>query len=145
MENKKKTKVLFLEDDALINEMFTKAFRNYGYEVYSFDTPAVCPLQEHKECRCSEKQTCVDIILTDIKMPLMSGLEFIEIQRKKKCKCNNIAIMSGNISVEARMRAKELNIQLFEKPVALEELVGWFKEVENTLDLDREHLNWFLK
>jgi CheY-like chemotaxis protein len=123
--------VLLLEDDTTIRETIVQILRSRGYDVYSYSTPAVCPLQESRECRCGEKQTCVDIILSDLEMPIMSGLDFIEGQRKKRCKCTSIALMSGNITEEAQSRA--------------DELFNWLLEVEKDIDEDRELLEWFLQ
>jgi len=140
-----KIRILLLEDDVMIRELLTKILTERGYEVYPYDTPAVCPLQEEKNCRCSEKQTCFDIILSDLDMPILNGLDFLESQKKKKCKCESVAIMSGNITEDARLRAEKIDIELFEKPVSLKELFGWFDKVEKNIDKDRVLLDWFLK
>jgi two-component system, response regulator YesN len=145
MKNSQKIRVLVLEDDTIIRESLTKILTGLGYDVYSYSTPAVCPLQELTECRCGEKQTCIDIIVSDLEMPIMSGLDFIEGQRTKRCKCQKIAIMSGNITQEAQLRANALNIKLIKKPFSLEVLFNWLNEVEKDINEDRELLDWFLK
>jgi len=145
MGNQQKLRVLLLEDNTPTREMFEELFESRGYEVYSFSTPAVCPLQELKECRCVDKQRCVDIIFSDLKMPVVSGLDFIEAQRNKHCKCHNIALMSGDITQDAERRAKELDIRLFEKPVSIELLSEWLDAIDNDIDRDRELSDWFLK
>ena len=68
-------------------------------------------MQEEKNCQCSEKQTCFDIILSDLDMPILNGLDFLESQKKKKCKCESVAIMSGNITEDARLRAEKIDIE----------------------------------
>jgi len=117
--------------------------RSRGYEVYAFSNPAICPLQTVPECRCSGKQACTDIIISDLDMPNMTGLDFIEKQKKKNCKCQHVVLMSGSWTEQDLSRAHELGCKTFAKPFAFQEFYDWLDEVEKSLEPARELTNWF--
>ena len=73
-----KIRIVLLEDDKTIRKILYDVFDMRGYEIYSFETPSICPLQLEPDCRCKENERCVDIIIADFYMPLMNGLEFIQ-------------------------------------------------------------------
>jgi CheY-like chemotaxis protein len=81
--NKRKIRVALLEDQPDLRDIFTTFLEMRGYEVLSYENPAICPLQLSPVCRCASNQRCADIIITDIQMPVVSGLEFIENQKRK--------------------------------------------------------------
>jgi two-component system alkaline phosphatase synthesis response regulator PhoP len=63
-------KVLVVDDEIHIVHVVAIKLRNNGYEVITADNGA-----EALELACSEKP---DIIVTDLQMPVMTGLEFVE-------------------------------------------------------------------
>lgn len=142
--SKIKLRAILLEDDDTIRNVIKEVLTGRGYETFSFDSPAICPLQLTRECLCNERQQCIDIIISDLDMPAVTGLQFIENQRKKKCKCQHIALMSGFLTEQDKLRAKALGCKIFLKPFSLDELYKWLDEVENQIDPNRELTNWFL-
>jgi YesN/AraC family two-component response regulator len=87
---------------------------------------------------------CVDIIITDVNMPNVSGLEFIKNQLKKGCKVKNIALMSGTWTDYESEYALRLGCQVFHKPFSLDELNKWLDDCEKKIDTNRDLSNWFL-
>jgi CheY-like chemotaxis protein len=58
-----------------------------GYEVMSYAAPFLCPLYLlDGSCQCPTQRACCDIIITDLRMPKLSGLEFIGNQKKKNAR-----------------------------------------------------------
>lgn len=140
-----KIRIILLDDLDSIRNSLSKFFTLSGYEVFSFSSPMICPLQLEPECRCIENQTCTDIIITDLDMPGMSGLNFIQNQKNKNCKCEHIALMSGLWTEEKLNHADELRCKIFTKPVLPNDILGWIKDVTNKIDPDRELCGWFLE
>ena len=138
-----KIRVILLEDNDAIREVICDLFDLRGYEVFAFKTPAICPLHLLPECRCKENERCADIILSDLEMPCINGLKFIENQRYKNCKAPHIAMMSGNWGEEELLRASELGCKNFHKPFQIDEINEWLDEVEKNIDLERKLTNWF--
>lgn len=78
-------------------------------------------------------------------MPFMKGLDFLDQQIKKGCKCRHLALMSGNLTEEDSDRAKPLGIKLFKKPIKIREIDEWVKMVEAGIPTSRRLANWYLE
>jgi CheY-like chemotaxis protein len=138
-----KFRVILLDDNEAIRSVLSKILADRGYEVLAFHNPAICPLQMVPECQCNENETCTDIIVSDLDMPNMTGLGFIENQMKKNCKCQHVVLMSGNWTEQDLLRAHELGCKTLEKPFPFEEFYEWLDEVEKSIEPTRELRNWF--
>jgi CheY-like chemotaxis protein len=136
-------RAFLLEDDDTIRNMMSEILAARGYEVYAFANPAICPLQVEPECRCSAKQACTDIIISDLDMPNMTGLDFIDNQKEKNCKCQHVALMSGGWEEQDLSRAQDLGCKTFAKPFSFQEFYEWLDEVEKAIEPSRELANWF--
>ena len=143
MESTTTCRVLVLEDNVSILKLLTELLEDRGYEVLGFSNPAICPLQMTPECRCGENQRCTDIIISDLHMPAVTGLTFIENQRKKNCKCNHVALVSAFWTDEDLALAHDLKCKTFTKPFFFQDMDEWLDEVETTIDPERELCNWF--
>lgn len=142
MESTTTCRVLLLEDNVSILKLLTEVLEDRGYEVLGFSNPAICPLQMIPECRCGENQRCTDIIISDLQMPAITGLTFIENQRKKNCKCKHVALISAYWTDEDLAKAQTLKCKTFTKPFFFTELDKWLDQVEKTIDPGRELCNW---
>ncbi len=140
-----KYRVLIFDDEKTIRQMLWSLFDNRGYEVFTFPNPSSCPISEEKVCPCRDKQTCSDIILSDVNMPIKNGLDFLEEQIKKGCRCKHIALMSGAFTDESVSKAKSLGIKIFKKPFKITEIINWLDQVERDIDPERNLSDWFLK
>jgi len=128
MKQVTKFRVILLDDNEGIRNTLSEILASRGYEVFAFSNPAICPLQIVPECRCNANQTCTDIIVSDIDMPNMTGLSFIENQKKKGCKCQHIVLMSGNWEEQDLLRAHELGCKTYSKPFTFQEFYEWLDE-----------------
>jgi len=72
----KDKKILIVDDDSLILDMYSLKFTNSGFEVES----ALSAVQALKKLRCGFTP---DVILADIMMPEMDGLEMLTAIRKE--------------------------------------------------------------
>jgi len=140
---KRKPRAIVLEDDRLSQQLLSSLLESRGYEVYSYDNPSICPLQRSPGCKCTNDERCTDILMSDLNMPLVSGLEYIQNQRIKGCKCKSIALVSSEINYSVEQKAKRLACQLFPKPVNIKEIFGWLDNIEKNLDFNVKLTNWF--
>ena len=134
MKQVTKYRVILLDDNDEFRSVLSKILAARGYEVFAFSNPALCPLQIMPECLCNANQTCADIIVSDIDMPNMTGLSFIENQKKKNCKCQHIVLMSGNWEEQDLLRAHELGCKTLAKPFTFKEFYEWLDEVERSIE-----------
>jgi len=135
-------RVLIFEDSNVIRKILWEYFDSLNYEVFTFPHPKSCALCDFRSCNCSTHEACADVIIADLNMPFVKGLDFIEQQIKKGCKVNAYALMSGDLTGVNPERAKKLGIELFQKPFDISELSEWVKKAEKQIPDDRLLSNW---
>lgn len=101
---KKNIKVMIVDDDKFLLGMYSLKFANNGYDV---DTGIGSQMALEK----LRKGANPDILLLDIIMPYMDGLELLKTLRDEKLISNAIVVMLTNQSQSSDIeRAKELNV-----------------------------------
>ena len=90
-------RVLVFDDDESTRKLLWEYFDSRKYEVFTFPHPKSCALSDLQSCACPIHQACADIIISDLNMPFMKGLDFLEQQIRKGCKCKHLALMSAEI------------------------------------------------
>ncbi len=90
-----KIRAIVLEDDESIRTLITLILKKRGYQVLTYSEPGACPLYLKHDWACTLEHSCGDIIITDIDMPNISGLDFFENLLNHGCKVNNFMLMSG--------------------------------------------------
>ncbi|MFC1883362.1 response regulator [Thermodesulfobacteriota bacterium] len=142
---KRAIRVILLDDNEEIRGALSELLLEKGFEVFSFSNPLICPLQKLPECRCSNNQNCTDIIISDLDMPYINGLSFIENQKEKNCKCRHVVLMSGKWTEEDLARAHELGCKTFQKPFPFDEFYEWLDKIGKKIDPEIELTDWFLE
>jgi len=137
-----KIRSLVLEDDACLRKLIVTLLKEKGHESYAFPDPSVCPVYLKKDCPCPLDYACADIMITDIQMPNITGLKFIENQAKRFCKIPNKAMMSGGWTKLQEEEAKKLNCKIFRKPFDIDELLEWIDRCEKQINPKRKLLPW---
>ena len=89
MEPNKKNKILIVDDDSFLLDMYSMKFSQNGFEVQS----AISGVQALKKM---EDGFGPDIILLDIIMPVMDGFEFMEKIKNQNLSPNSIKIVLSN-------------------------------------------------
>jgi YesN/AraC family two-component response regulator len=120
-----------------------RILKRRGHEVFTFPTPAKCPHYESPECFCPETEACTDFIITDVEMSEVSGLDFVEKQKRRNCKCQNYAVMSGTWTDEQMALTHGLGCFILEKPFEIKTLIMWLETCEMKIDPERKLNNWF--
>jgi YesN/AraC family two-component response regulator len=118
------THILIIDDDEQILKMLSKALERQGYKVST--------ASNGKEGIRLYKETIADVIITDIVMPEMEGLEAIRKLRKEFEDINIIALSGGGFvdPKEYLKLAKKFGAKYtFSKPVELQKLFDAIKEL----------------
>ena len=137
-------RVLVFDDDRGVRALLWDVLDDRGYEVHTFPHPGLCPLYTSEDCKCALDERCSDVIISDLSMPNVRGLEFVKSLLGKGCRCEHIALMSGMWSPEETELAHSLGCKLFTKPFPINRLKQWLDEIERTLDPQRRLAKWFL-
>jgi CheY-like chemotaxis protein len=132
-----KYRTVLCEDNPYVSEVINYILEERGHEVHLFEDAADCPLSSLTECKCNHMDSCSDIIISDISMPVVNGLDFIETLREKGCKNKNIAMVSAYWTKENLARAKKLGCTVFYKPIRPTELHEWLDNCEKNIDPQR--------
>jgi len=138
-----KIRCFLFEDDERVRALLLQILESRGYEVLSFSDPELCPMYGASACPCNPEETCGDIIISDVKMPNVTGLGFVDRQKEIGCKINNVALISGAWSDFDLEHAQKLGCKTFQKPFILDELNEWLNECEKGVDPNRILRNWF--
>lgn len=137
-----RARVLVFDDEPIIHEVFRSLCKRRGYEVLAFTDPEHCLLHTLNQCPCKGGARCADIIISDLNMPNVRGLDFLEGLLRKGCKCHALALMSGSWTDEDVARAERLGIKLFAKPFHIHELFAWLDNMVEALAADRRLQEW---
>lgn len=132
--NKVRIRAVIIDDEDAIRDLICEILEMRGYEIYASSDPLVCPVYLDCECPCPAEHVCAHIIITDINMTNMTGLEFIEHQKSSGCKVQNIAVMSGMWTNEALAHANRLCCHTFNKPFNIDGIEKWLNECEKKID-----------
>ncbi len=134
MIGKLRPRAIVIEDDYSLRTLIDNVLTDRGYEVRDSSGPCLSSIFLDSKCSCPVGTHCTNIIITDINMPDMTGLEFIEHQKRNECKVQNIAVMSGGWTDEKIKHAKKLCCHIFEKPFKIDEIEKWLDGCERKSD-----------
>lgn len=116
-------KVLVVDDEIHIVHVVAIKLRNNGYEVITAANGA-----EAFDLLCSEKP---DIVVTDLQMPVMTGLQLVEkIRRNEQMKDIPVILLTArNFAIEDKQK-KDLQISdCLSKPFSPKELLRSIQDI----------------
>lgn len=115
-----KTKILFVDDDVRVLTSFERIVHPYADE-WEFDF-----VSESETVIDSLVQCPVDVLVTDVKMPKVTGLELLEaVKKHPKLKRIEVIVVTGLGERSFKQRALDLGASdLLNKPISNEELIS---------------------
>ena len=131
-------RAVILDDDPLMLSLLNRVLRRRGYDVVTYQDPTGCPMFDTDSCPCSARECCPDVILTDINMPAVNGIEFVNKLNLIGCRCKHIAMISGHWTEEVLQEVLPLGVSVFAKPFYLESLYSWLDKAEKDGQKDRK-------
>ena len=140
-----KPRVLIFEDNDILRSTLKRLLDEMGYEVHAFADPGMCPLYESSDHSCLYDDSCSDIIISDVNMPVETGIEFIKSRLNKGCKIKFRALMSADWNETDLQHAEKIGCKVFHKPFDLPELINWLENCREQIDHQRVLSDWFAK
>ena len=109
------TKILIIDDDEDINNLFKGYLERNGFKVDAYI--------DHLDALCHFKKERYDLILLDLKMPLLDGISMYK-ELKKIDKNITICLITADILYLEQLKEKIPNIEKFiiYKPILLRNL-----------------------
>ena len=133
----RKPRALIYDDEIILLDLLKRWMVQRGYEVLTFNEPIVCPLYDKQSDVCIQEHKCADVVITDFKMPIMTGLELLQSQHQRGCKLDvsQKAVISGDIEIKNKKMIREMGVSFFQKPLIIPEFSEWLNECEKRIDL----------
>ena len=125
--------ILFVDDE----DEARKAIKEFTpWSDYGFETPREA--SNGREALEMIDDNLPDVIITDIRMPYMDGIEFIEKVRTEYSSSVDVIILSGYDEFTFAQTAMRLNVADYVlKPVSIESMKEVLKRTKERLDQDR--------
>ncbi len=120
-------RILVVDDEASIRQSLYDVLTMEDYEVV---------LAQHAEDGLSKlEQNSFDLIISDIKMPKMDGLEFLQLLRQRQPKIP-VLMISGHGNADTEAQAKALGAYAFlSKPIDLMQLLSQVEDALASVEL----------
>lgn len=134
-----KLRVLVIDDDADIRNLLKTALSSKGFEVTTLADPSEFPFIHKENCPCPPNQPCTDLMIADIVMPKIDGVDFFKQLKDAGCwpfRRGNVAIMSGYLTIHYMNVLNNLGIHYFRKPFDLSEIFAWAEQCRERIETD---------
>jgi DNA-binding NtrC family response regulator len=135
-----KLRVLIIDDDSDIRNLLKTVLVSKGYEVTTLADPTEFPYFDNERCQCPPEKHCSDILIADIVMPKVNGIDFYKRLAGNGCYPlvkGNVAIMSGYLTIHYMNELNELGIHYFRKPLELNALYAWVEQCRARIEATR--------
>ena len=127
--------ILLVDDEQDILDLFTEYLSSNGFNIVSFHNP-----KEALNYFYQNQSNC-SIVITDYKMPQMSGIDLIKKIREKDTNCKiKTIIISAFIKDNLPYDKSYITMidKILEKPVYLDRLKNEVKELISTIDIQQK-------
>ncbi len=109
MAEKRKT-IMLLDDDSHQREYLSDILQENGYQVIAFE-------DANEALSAIRQKTLIHLVITDLRMPHMDGLKFVEILREI-CSEIPVIMLTGHANVETYFKAIGLGVfEFINKPI----------------------------
>ncbi len=117
MDVNEKKRILIADDDGTTRDLLREVFEGQHYVVFTVD-------DGRQAVEWLEQGSCCHVLLADLQMPHVSGLQLIQSVKQSRPQIHCVLITTC-IDAELRERAEALGIDhVFEKPVNMEQLLN---------------------
>jgi len=122
--------ILVVEDEAMVRNLTLEVLKESGYTVISAERP------DDALKICEQNQGAIDLLLTDVVMPGMSGLELAERLKPERPKMKVLYVSGYTADAVARRGMSDPTTAFLQKPFAPGALV---RKVREVLEVGSEH------
>ncbi len=115
-------RVLVAEDDAEMRRVVADTLRDDGYDVVELPDGGRLLVNVAARMKAGDhSEVAVDLIISDIRMPICTGLQILEVLRQAHWH-TPVILMTAFGDKATRKQAEDLNAVLFDKPFDLDDL-----------------------
>lgn len=134
------TRVMFFGNHDETGSLYSLFLRSKGYQVFHFSSPATCALINEQQCTCPRDQVCADILIADMHLEVMTGLELIRHQKERGCLAlpEHKAVIAKGFTLKQEHEAFALGCKTLLKPFRLMDMMEWIKKCETNIPPGRK-------
>jgi len=134
------TRILFFGNQEEISSLYSLFLRSKGYEVLHFPSPNACALVNKQTCTCPREHVCADMIIADMEMAGMTGLELFRHQNERGCRAlsEHKAVICKGLTNNQELEAAALGCKTLLKPFRLMDMMEWVRKCEQGILPDRK-------
>ncbi len=115
-------RILVAEDDVEMRRLVADTLREDGYEVLELPDGGRLLVNVAARMKAgADSEVAVDLIISDIRMPICTGLQILEALRQAQWHAP-VILMTAFGDKATRKQAEDLNAVLFDKPFEMEDL-----------------------
>lgn len=139
MEQNRPLRIFVFDDEPAITRLFDLILSPKGHSVHTFHDPSFCEVYQTQH-QCQQDSPCADVIIADIMMPYMNGIDLLQLQLDRGCKlpAANRALMSAKVDRKQKAAVKALGCHFIRKPFRLVEIKEWVDECAKRIIYDRQ-------
>ena len=130
MNNEAKTKVLVLDDETIVLKRLGPALEKAGFsvEVFSRSSDAFNRVQE----------TTFDIVITDLKMEGLDGMQFLSMVKEQSPK-TEVIVITGFATMDTAKESFQKGVfDFLAKPFKLGEILETVKKADKKIRLEKQ-------
>ena len=125
---KKIPHILLAEDNHDMRKLLTMSLRKNGYEVTEFAN-GVNMLERYFSVDSVQKEAAFDLVISDVRMPGLSGIEVLEVMSNLK-RFPPVILITAFGDEETHKQAYLLGaVAMFDKPFNIDELIAKVQEI----------------
>ncbi len=117
----RRPRILVAEDDGELRQVMTESLGKDGYEVVDVPDGSQLLIRITNHYRLCPDPEPIDVIVTDVRMPVVSGLEIVQSLRDADWTIP-IVVVTAFADAETRARAAHLGAVLLDKPFKMQAL-----------------------
>jgi DNA-binding NtrC family response regulator len=130
----RKIRAFVFDDEAGVRHVLERILKLRGYEVFTFEDPRpFCTSCVAPGCTCGPAHTCAQILLSDVRMPGITGLDLVQKLEERGCHIRHKALISGFWTNQTMEEAHQMGCKVFQKPVSFGEINAWLEACERAI------------
>ena len=129
--------ILIFDDDEAIRNLLKTALEGKGHVVTAFSDPTEFKFFYKLNCSCPQGEPCADVLIADIVMPKVEGIDFCKQLKAAGCwplAKGNVAIISGYLTIHYMNELNEMGIHYLRKPFEMSAIYEWIEECEKRIE-----------
>ena len=140
MDDSKKMRIMIIDDDHDIIALFKMILKESGHDILACHDPTECSVFKKPGCNCPKNIRCTDLLIVDIMMPMMNGIDLLRLQEQRGCKVPvfHKALMSASQSKEHKQAAREIGCHFIEQPLKVPNILDWIDQCESSVLAERK-------